>query len=212
VDEACASARVQLDSRPEVVDKLERRKQQLEIEVTALKKESDDASKLRLKEAQEKLSALQGSAYSFSLLSWVFHHELIADNHENAEELAPLVARYERERGHANELRDMQRKLQELEGKMEAARRRNDLAMVADLQYGAIPDVQRRLKAAQDEEASRSKQGTELVSEVFAPLVVASASLNRHSRLWDQSKLLKSWRAGPASQFPSSVLQSVNDC
>jgi ATP-dependent Clp protease ATP-binding subunit ClpB len=120
VDEACASARVQLDSRPEVIDKHERRKQQLEIEITALKKEDDDGSKLRLKEAQEKLSALQ-------------------------EELAPLVARYERERGRANELRDLQRKLQELEGKMETARRRNDLALVADLQYGAIPDVQVRL-------------------------------------------------------------------
>src|SRR5690606_37182215 len=84
VDEACASARVQLDSRPEVIDILERRKQQLQIEIEALKKEKDEASKRRLEEAEGKLSALN-------------------------EELAPLVARYERERGRANELRDMQR-------------------------------------------------------------------------------------------------------
>lgn len=148
VDEACASARVQLDSRPEVIDKLERRKQQLEIEVTALKKEDDDASKTRLKEAQEKLSALH-------------------------EELAPLVARYERERGRANELRDMQRKLQELEAKMEAAKRRNDLALVADLQYGAIPDLKKRLKETQDAESRRSQNDNELVSEVVGPEQIA---------------------------------------
>lgn len=147
VDEACASARVQLDSRPEIIDKLERRKQQLMIEVTALKKEEDDASKTRLREAEEKLSSLQ-------------------------EELAPLIARYDRERGRANELRDLQRKLQDLQGKAEAAKRRNDLALVADLQYGAIPDTQKRIKEVMEAEQRRST-GSTLVSEVVGPEDIA---------------------------------------
>ena len=148
VDEACASARVQLDSRPEVIDKLERRKQQLEIEITALKKEKDEASKTRLKGAEEKLAQL-------------------------LEELAPLVARYERERGRANELRDLQRKLQELQSKAEAAKRRNDLAMVADLQYGAIPDTQAKLKELEELEKRRSV-GNQLVSEVVGENEIAA--------------------------------------
>ncbi len=131
VDEACASARVQLDSRPEQIDKLERKKQQLLIEVTALKKENDEASKARLKVAEEKLAQLQ-------------------------EELQPLVARYEVEKGRADQLRDMQRKLQDLLGKVEVAKRRNDLAMVADLQYGAIPDLQKRIKDLEAAEKRKS--------------------------------------------------------
>merc|ERR1712146_27703 len=50
VDEACARTRVQLDSKPEAMDALERRQLQLEVEHTALKKETDDASKKRLRE------------------------------------------------------------------------------------------------------------------------------------------------------------------
>ena len=147
VDEACASARVQLDSRPEQIDKLERKKQQLQVEITALKKETDDASKQRLKVAEEKLSALE-------------------------EELMPLVARYEMERGRANELRDLQRKLQELQSKVEVAKRRNDLAMVADLQYGAIPDITKRIKEVESAEKRKSLDKS-LVSEVVGPDQIA---------------------------------------
>jgi ATP-dependent Clp protease ATP-binding subunit ClpB len=132
-----------LDSRPEQIDKLERKKQQLLIEVTALKKETDEASKARLKAAEEKLSALQ-------------------------EELQPLVARYEVEKGRADQLRDMQRKLQDLQGKVEVAKRRNDLAMVADLQYGAIPDLQKRIKELEAAEKRKSLDKS-LVSEIVGP-------------------------------------------
>jgi ATP-dependent Clp protease ATP-binding subunit ClpB len=134
---------VQLDSQPEVIDKLQRKKQQVEIEITALKKEHDDKSKSNLKAAEETLSGIM-------------------------EELAPLVARYERERGRANELRDLQRKLQELEAKVETAKRRNDLALVADLQYGAIPDLKKRIGIVMEAE-KRKSTGNELVSEVVGP-------------------------------------------
>ncbi len=147
VDEAASSCRVQLDSRPEQIDKLERKKQQLQVEITALNKETDDASKVRLKVAEEKLAALE-------------------------EELKPLVARYEVERGRANELRDLQRKLQELQGKVEVAKRRNDLAMVADLQYEAIPGVEKKIKELEQAEKRKSLDKS-LVSEVVGPEQIA---------------------------------------
>jgi CRISPR/Cas system-associated endonuclease Cas1 len=74
----------------------------------------------------------------------------------NPEELQPLIARYEVEKGRANTLRDMQRKLQELQGKVEVAKRRNDLALVADLQYGAIPDLMKRIKETEAAEKRKS--------------------------------------------------------
>jgi len=80
VDEACASRRVQLDSQPEAIDQLERRKLQLEIEATALEKEKDAVSKQRLLGVQSELAQIQ-------------------------EELAPLRLRFEAERGRVEELR-----------------------------------------------------------------------------------------------------------
>merc|ERR1711975_62266 len=74
LDEACSKIRVQLSSQPECIDRLERRKQHLEVEVKALGKEKDKASQARLQEAQQELSAI-------------------------SEELAPLRARYDQERG-----------------------------------------------------------------------------------------------------------------
>lgn len=147
LDEAAAAARIGLDSKPEIVDRKERQKQQLLIEITALKKEDDDASMRRLKDAEERLSALN-------------------------EELAPLLARYERERGRANELRDLQRKLQELSSKVEIAKRRNDLALVADLEYGAIPDLKKKVAQLEEAEARKSV-GSTLVSEVVGPEQIA---------------------------------------
>eukprot|EP00056_Hartaetosiga_gracilis_P001119 m.42346 g.42346 ORF g.42346 m.42346 type:complete len:895 (+) comp10505_c0_seq1:328-3012(+) len=121
VDEACASTRVQLDSRPEEIDVLERKKLQLEVEATALGKEKDQASKLRLKDVKKQL----------------------ADIEEN---LKPLKLKFEMERGRVDELRQLQDKLDKLRNKVTQAERRGDLTTAADLKYYAIPDVERRLQ------------------------------------------------------------------
>merc|ERR1712003_181684 len=86
VDEACSKIRVQLSSQPESIDKLERQKQHLEVEVKALGKESDKTSKQRLQEVQKDLSAIN-------------------------EELAPLRARYEQERSIIDDLKGAKQKL-----------------------------------------------------------------------------------------------------
>src|SRR5690606_17547806 len=59
VDEASANVRVQLDSQPEIIDQLERRKLQLEVEATALKKEKDDSSIKRLEGVEQELSQIE---------------------------------------------------------------------------------------------------------------------------------------------------------
>merc|ERR1712159_875712 len=122
VDEACARTRVQLDSRPEAIDALERRRLQLEVEQTALKKEKDDASKKRLSEVNKDVA-------------------------EISEQLAPLLARYERERGGAKKLQEAKAKREVLLQKAVTARRKNDLQTVADLEYGAIPDLEASIAA-----------------------------------------------------------------
>merc|ERR1712023_84374 len=87
VDEACSRTRVQLDSKPEQIDALERRKLQLEIEQTALQKETDEASRKRVAEVEREMA-------------------------EISEELKPLWLRYENERGAANKLQEAKSKME----------------------------------------------------------------------------------------------------
>mmetsp|Transcript_37123 Transcript_37123/g.80686 ORF Transcript_37123/g.80686 Transcript_37123/m.80686 type:complete len:898 (+) Transcript_37123:192-2885(+) len=152
VDEACASRRVQLDSRPEEIDALERRKMQLEIEAAALGKEEDAASKERLKVVQKEVSSV-------------------------SEKLKPLLLRFEMERGRVDELRKLQEKLKDLQLKAERAERSGDIETAADLRYYAIPDVRKRLQQ-QEVEAAKAKtgagggdqqEGGKMLSEVVQP-------------------------------------------
>ena len=120
VDEACANIRVQLDSQPEIIDKLERKHLRLEIEATALTKEVDPHSQQRLTKVREELAKID-------------------------EELKPLKARHQKERGRIDELRLLNQKLEDLKNKALEAERKHDLARAADLKYYAIPDIQRQI-------------------------------------------------------------------
>jgi ATP-dependent Clp protease ATP-binding subunit ClpB len=121
VDEACANTRVQLDSRPEVIDQLERRKLQLQVEATALAKEKDKASKRRLSEVNAELSNIE-------------------------EKLRPLLMKLQMEKGRVDELRELQEKLDKLRSKVLRAERQGDLATAADIKYDAIPLTERRIR------------------------------------------------------------------
>merc|ERR1712188_33002 len=135
VDEACANVRVQLDSRPEQIDVLERQKLQLEIELSALKREKDSASKKRKSRVKKELQNIE-------------------------ESLRPLLAKWEHERSRVNELKALQEKLERLKTKAMDARRKSDIATASDLEYYAIPDTKKRLKDLSkklDEEKNLSK-------------------------------------------------------
>eukprot|EP00048_Salpingoeca_helianthica_P018693 m.2655 g.2655 ORF g.2655 m.2655 type:complete len:912 (-) comp2630_c0_seq2:25-2760(-) len=136
VDEACANVRVQLDSRPEEIDVLERRRMQLEIEQTALEKEKDKASKERLGEIKKELASI-------------------------GEKLKPLVLKFESERGRVDELRTLQEKLEGLKTKLAKAERVMDRSTIADLRFNAIPEIEKRIKEITSAEERKKSAGAE---------------------------------------------------
>ena len=137
IDEACASIRVQLDSQPEIIDKLERRELQLTVEETALKVEKDDASKERLKAVREELSKIR-------------------------DELLPLKTQHENEHKRVEDLRTMKQKLETLQQKLAAAERNRDHALMADLQYGAIPDLSRKINEMEKQMEIENEANSEI--------------------------------------------------
>lgn len=137
IDEACANARVQLDSQPEQIDILERKRFQLEIEETALSSEKGTAAKERLGKVQEEIQKLN-------------------------EQLQPLKEQYKKEKQRIDEIGSMNKKLEEIRNKIADAERRHDLALAADLKYYALPEVEKRLSEL---EAKRREEIDELLEE-----------------------------------------------
>lgn len=127
IDEACANTRVQLDSQPEAIDQLERRKLQLEVEATALEKEKDDASKQRLEKVKADLS-------------------------EILEELNSWKAKYQLEKGNIDEINRLKRKLVTLSNSAVRAQQERELDKAADLIHYAIPETQKALDKLLEEQ------------------------------------------------------------
>lgn len=152
VDEACAKVRVQLDSKPEEIDSMERELHRLEVEVAALVKEKDDASKARLSVAKKAVADVE-------------------------ERLKPLRLQYEAEKGGVQELKSAQAKLEAAKTKLERARREGNTETVADLAYYVIPDLQKRLAdiASQSEkrrvDAAVASTGNLAIGQLFNQLM-----------------------------------------
>jgi ATP-dependent Clp protease ATP-binding subunit ClpB len=147
LDEACSAIRVQLDSQPEIIDRLERRKLQLEIEETALQREKDKQSKQRLESVRDEISKID-------------------------DELRPLKKKFEKEMQKVNEVRHIRSKIEDLKRKAELAERHRDLALASDLRFGAIPELQARLgqltKEIDEERSQRASLSGKRRSETDA--------------------------------------------
>jgi ATP-dependent Clp protease ATP-binding subunit ClpB len=130
MDEAGSRLRMQVDSKPEELDELDRRIIQLKIEREALKKESDKASKERLEKLNVELAALE-------------------------ERAAELTARWNEEKKALHEVQRLKEDLDKARQELENAQRRGDLARAGELAYGVIPDLDRKLKAAEQKGADR---------------------------------------------------------
>jgi ATP-dependent Clp protease ATP-binding subunit ClpB len=144
VDEACASTRVQLDSQPEIIDKLERQKLQLQIEEKALEHEKDSVSKDRIEKVKKEIQKID-------------------------EQLKPLMERYNAQKKRLDEIQELTRKLETLRYKMADFERRHDLERVADLKYFAIPEVERRINKLKEDEQQKSKDEAALLQERVGP-------------------------------------------
>lgn len=151
IDEACASVRVQLDSRPDIIDKLERKKLQLEVEEAALSKETDKASSSRLQQVREELAKLN-------------------------EELRPLLVRMDMERNNVKQLNELKSKLDNLKLKLEEAERKRNMDVAADLKYYAIPSVEEQIKVSKrtlDEETKRETESDNPLKKLVVNTVTA---------------------------------------
>jgi ATP-dependent Clp protease ATP-binding subunit ClpB len=124
IDEAAARIRMEIDSKPESLDRLERRIIQLKIEREALKKEEDEASKRRLATLQQALSGLE-------------------------KELADLEEIWKAEKASLQGATQVKEELERARQEFEQARRAGNLARMAELQYGRIPELEKRLTVAQ---------------------------------------------------------------
>jgi len=132
MDEAAARLRTEIDSMPTALDDITRRIMQLEIEEAALKKEKDQASLERLSKIRSSLSSLR-------------------------EEAEAMKAQWQVEKQAIGRLRELKKEIEETKGEMERAERAYDLNRLAELKYGRLNDLERRLK--QEEETLAEKQG-----------------------------------------------------
>jgi ATP-dependent Clp protease ATP-binding subunit ClpB len=123
VDEAASRIRIEMDSKPEAMDRLERRIIQLKIEREALRKESDDASHKRLDDLEQELGRLE-------------------------REYSDLEEVWKAEKAMLQGATQIKEELERIRLELEAARRAQDLARMSELQYGTIPELEKRLAGA----------------------------------------------------------------
>lgn len=151
MDEACSAVRVARESAPEAVDHLERKLRQIQIEIHALEREKDNASKERLELAKIEAANVE-------------------------EELKPIREKYEAEKRRSNELQEAKKKMDSMKVKQAEAERSGDLYLASDLKYYGIPELESRIaqlekdKSAQEHEML-ANPGSErpLMSDVVGP-------------------------------------------
>jgi len=153
IDEAAAKIKMEIDSKPEAMDKLDRRLIQLQIEREAMKKETDEASQKRLALIEEEIARLQ-------------------------KELADLEEIWKAEKAQAQGSQQVREEIEQVKARIEELKRKGDLAKVAELQYGKLPELEKRLKEAQAQEAAggsaashkllRTQVGAEEIAEVVS--------------------------------------------
>jgi ATP-dependent Clp protease ATP-binding subunit ClpB len=152
VDEACARLRTEIDSMPAELDELTRRVTRLEIEEAALAKETDDASKARLEELRKELADLRGEADA-------------------------KRAQWEAERQAIRKVQELREELERVRREAEEAERSYDLNKAAELRYGRLAELERRLEAEENQLASKQGQKRllrEVVTEEEIAEIVAS--------------------------------------
>jgi len=148
MDEAASRIRMEIDSKPEAMDRLERRIIQLKIEREALKKEDDEGSRKRREQLEASLKSLE-------------------------KEFADLEEIWKSEKAAMQGAAHIKEELERAKMELEAARRAGDLSRMAELQHGRIPELEKRLGAAHAAESKepqllRNKVGEEEIAEVVS--------------------------------------------
>lgn len=153
IDEAASKIKIEMDSKPEVMDKLDRRLIQLQIEREAVKREKDEASKKRFDLIEEEIVKLQ-------------------------KEIADYDEIWKTEKAQAQGSATVMEDIEKMRHRIEELTRKGDFNGVAELQYGKLPELEKRLKEAQAKETAkgegsapkllRTQVGAEEIAEVVA--------------------------------------------
>ena len=153
IDEAAAKIKIEMDSKPEVMDKLDRRLIQLQIEREAVRREKDESSQKRFQLIEVEIGKLQ-------------------------KEISDLDVIWQAEKALALGSKDVMEEIDRIRFQIEEFTRKGDFNKVAELQYGKLPELEKRLKEAQDSEARkdtgsapkllRTQVGAEEIAEVVA--------------------------------------------
>jgi ATP-dependent Clp protease ATP-binding subunit ClpB len=140
VDEAAAKLRTEIDSLPAELDEVNRRVMQLEIEREALKKETDAASRERLKRLEKELADQKATADA-------------------------LKARWQNEKNAVQKVREVREQIDQVKHQIEQAERQYDLNRAAELKYGKLPELERQLKAMEETTAQSGDGAPRLLKE-----------------------------------------------
>ncbi len=153
IDEAAAKIKIEIDSKPEVMDKLDRRLIQLQIEREAVRREKDEASQKRLELIEEEIVKLK-------------------------KEISDMDEIWQAEKAQALGSKDVMEEIDQINKQIEELTRKGDFNRVAELQYGKLPELKKRLSQAQDSEAHktadhaprllRTQVGAEEIAEVVS--------------------------------------------
>lgn len=141
IDEAASRLRIEIDSLPQEIDQLEREILQLEIERQALQREEDERSKLRLREIEQRIANLQ-------------------------EKSSGMKAKWQSEKEAIERMRTAKAELEQLKLQLDQVRNAGDLARASEIQYGQIPEMERKFAEEQQKLAEFQKDGVMLKEEV----------------------------------------------
>ena len=148
LDEACAKLRTEIDSMPAELDELTRRVTRMEIELAALEKEEDPASRARMEELRQDLNRLRAEADA-------------------------MRAQWEAERHTLRRLQDLRQDIERVRREADQAEREYDLGRAAELTHGRLPELERRLRA-EEERLTAKQNGHRLLREVVTEDEIAA--------------------------------------
>jgi ATP-dependent Clp protease ATP-binding subunit ClpB len=169
IDEAASRLRIEIDSLPQEIDQLEREILQLEIERQALGREEDEKSKARLKDIEQRIADLKETS-------------------------SGMKAKWQSEKEEIDRMREAKNELEQLRLQLDQARNAGDLAKAAELQYGKIPELERKLASEQQKLANIQSDGVMLKEEVDEE---------------DVAEVVAKWTGVPVSKMLEGEMQKL---
>jgi ATP-dependent Clp protease ATP-binding subunit ClpB len=169
IDEAAARLRTEIDSMPAELDEVQRRIMQLEIEREALRKETDKASQERLQKLEKELADLK-------------------------EDKDQLSLHWQQEKDAIQSSRKLKEELEQVRNEVEQAQRSGDYAKASELQYGRLPDTERRIKEQENKLAELQKSKRMLKEEVDEE---------------DIAQVVSRWTGVPVSRLMEGEIQKL---